>query len=260
MFKPVLMFKFVLIPIILFAVLACKISNAQMYNVQAIDGTAQKISVADNEKSTLIISCLQDTLLINNWNNTIGTTLLNHNFLKVVYDIRVGVGLHEVHTVILCINKNKLIEALHYESLFHEEFQDYRETADPIGGIAVNSTYKVDLTLTGNAAKDYKLTAKVHDAQKSKLSKQENFNRNTIAHLNFDTGENIFYTDLLDIDRYFTISRYFTATGSRFREKGKLHIKGKFPVVKFGKITYYYIKGFWYERGEKDELVQYSYR
>jgi|GEM_PF-927952 len=260
MFKPVLMFKSVLIPIILFAVLVCKISNAQVYNVRAIDGSNHKISVADNEKSTLIISLLQDTIRINNWNNTIGTTLLNYNFLKVVYDIQAGVGLHEVHTIILCINKNKLIEALHFESLFHEEFQDYRETADPIGGVAVNSTYKVDLTLTGNAAKEYKLTAKVHDAQTSKLSKKENFNLNSVAYLNFDPAENIFYTGQLDIARYFTVSRYFTATGAKFRKKGKLHIKGKFPVVKFGKMTYYYIKGFWYERGEKDDLVKYSYR
>jgi len=260
MFKPVLMFKSVLIPTILFAVLACEITNAEVYNIKALDGSAKRISVVDNEKSTLIISCLQDTIRINNWNNTLGTTLLNHNFLKVVYAIRAGVGLHEVHTAILCINKNKLIEALHFESLFHEEFQDYRETTDPIGGVAVNSTYKVDLTLTGNTVKDYRLTAKVHDTQKSKLSRKEKFNLNSIAHLNFDLAENIFYTDQLDIARYFTVSRYFTETGTKFRKKGKLHIKGKFPVVKFGKISYYYIKGCWYERGRGDDLVKYSYR
>ncbi len=252
--------KPIFIAIILFIVSACKTATGQVYNLRALDSSAQKIQVADNGKSTLIISCLQDTIRINNWNNTIVTTLLNHNFLKVVYAIRAGVGLHDVHTVILCINKNKLIEALHFESLFHEEFQDYRETADPIGGVAVNSTYKVDLTLTGNAAKDYKLTAKVHDAQKSKLSKKENFNINCIAHLNFDPAENIFYTGHLDIARYVTVSRYFTATGAKFSKKGKLHIKGKFPVAKFGKISYYYIKGFWYEKGRGDELVKYSYR
>jgi hypothetical protein len=246
--------------VILFTTLACKIAQGQVYNVRALDGSAQKIRVIDDEKSTLVISCLQDTIYIHNLNNIEEATLLNHNFLKIVYAIRAGVGLHEVHTVILCINKNKLIEALHFESLFHEEFQDYRESADSIGGVAVNSTYKVDLTLTGNAAKDYKLTAKVHDAQKSKLSRKENFNLNSIAHLNFDPAENIFYTDQLDIARYFTVSRYFTETGTKFRKKGKLHIKGKFPVVKFGKISYYYIKGCWYERGRGDELVKYSYR
>ncbi|MCO5946147.1 hypothetical protein [Mucilaginibacter flavidus] len=63
------MSKTILVPLILFAVLACKISNAQVYNVQAIDGTNQKIRVADNEKSMLIISCLQDTIYVRNLNN-----------------------------------------------------------------------------------------------------------------------------------------------------------------------------------------------
>jgi len=254
------MCKCKLISLILFTLLACKIANGQVYSLRALDGSAQKISVADNEKSTLIISCLQDTIYVHNLNNIEQATLLNHNFLRVVYQTRSGVGMHLQHTVILCINKKKLIEALHFESLFHEEFRDYRETADSIGGVAVNSTYKVDLTLSGDAAKDYKLNAKVHDAQKSKLSTKENFNRNSIAHLNFDPAENVFYTNQLKVFRYFTVSRYFTATGPKFREQGKQHIKGKFPVVKFGKMTYYYMKGYWYERGHDDELVKYSVR
>ncbi|WP_295800065.1 hypothetical protein [Mucilaginibacter sp.] len=69
--------KRTLIALLLFTVLACKISNAQVYNVQAIDGTNQKIRVADNEKSMLIISCLQDTIYVRNLNNIAETVTRN---------------------------------------------------------------------------------------------------------------------------------------------------------------------------------------
>ncbi|MEO6979050.1 MAG: hypothetical protein ABI113_11750, partial [Mucilaginibacter sp.] len=124
---------------LLLTVLVCKIANAQAYDVQALDGPAQKIRLKDNEKSTLIISCLQDTIYVHNLNNIEEATLLNHNFLKVVYITRSGVGMHLQHSVILCINKKKLIEALHFESLFHEEFMDFSEDADTTGKVAVNS-------------------------------------------------------------------------------------------------------------------------
>lgn len=247
------MSKPILTSLILFAVLACKIANAQIYEVKALDGPAQKIRVVDNEKSTLVISSLKDTIRIYNWNNTIATALLNRTFLKVVYNIQGGVGIQEAHTIILCVNKNKLIEALHFESLFHEEFIDFRKPLDTTDRVSVYSTYRVSLSITGNNAKNYKLNARIHDTQKSKLSKKDNFNRNSIAHLNFDPVENVFYTSQLEVSRYFTVS------GPKFRKKAKQHIKGKLPVAKFGKMTYYYVKDCWYERGD-DELVKYSYR
>ena len=247
------MFKRILYALVLFTLLACKIANAQVYNVHSLDGPAQKISVADSEKSTLIISCLQDTIYVHNLNNIDEAKLLNRNFLKVVYDARGGTGIHLQHTVILCLNNKRLIEALHLVSLFHEEFMDFSKDADTIGKVAVNSTYSVHLSLSGNNPAHYKLNAKIHDDRKSKISHGESYSRDDESHLSFDPVVNVFYTSQLELARNYTIA------GPNVENETEQHIKGKFPVAKFGKMTYYFIKGCWYERGDS-ELVKYSYR
>jgi hypothetical protein len=247
------MFNRVLLTLLL-TVLTCKMANAQVYNVHALDGSLQKINVAGNEKSTLIISCLQDTVYIQNLNDITEVRLLNHKFLKVVYDSRGGPGLHIQHTVIVCVNNKRLVEALHFTSLFHEEFIDFSETADTTFKVAVKSTYSVSLMLTGNAVKDYKLNAKIHDERTSKLSQDDNYSRDNITRLNFNPGENIFYTSQLELARNYTI------VGPNMENDTVQYVRGKIPVAKFGKMTYYYIKGCWYERGDGDELVKYSYR
>lgn len=246
--------KPIFITILLLIVSVCKTANGQVYNIHALDRAAQKIKVADNEKGTLIISCLKDTIYINNWNNTIESTHINRSFLKVVYEIHAGVGMHEAHTVVLCINHGRLIEALHITSLFHEEFMDFSEDADTIGKVAVNSTYSVNLSLTGNNPHDYKLNAKIHDDRKSKISHGESYSRDSESQLSFDPAANVFYTSKLELTRKYII------TGADAENDIEQYIKGNFPVAKFGKITYYYIKGYWYERDDEDELVKYSCR
>lgn len=251
--KGYIMFNRILLALLL-TVPVCKPANARIYNIRALDGSAQKIRVADDEKGNLIISCLLDTIYIPNLNNITEVRLLKHAFLNVIYDSRGGSGLHIQHTVIVCVNNKRLVEALHFTSLFHEEFIDFSKPVDTADMVAVNSTYGVSLMLTGDAAKNYKLNAKIHDKRTPKLSQDDNYSRDNIARLNFDPGENIFYTSKLKLSGHYTI------VGTNAKNDADQYLKGKFLIANFGKMTYYYVKGCWFERGYGDELVKYSYR
>lgn len=246
------MLKYVILLIILINV--GKAVQAQSYTIESFEGIPQKINVTcDGENLT--ITCFRDTIHITDFNDfPEGATLLNNNFLKVVYDARGGTGLHLTHTLLLCVNNQKLYQAIHITSVFNEEFIDYSKKVDPANPVAERSRYELFLNLTGSSKEDYKLTIHIHDERKSKEPHRTNYNKNSQTVLKFNKLLNIFYS------KYERVSNRFTVFDPKTYDEGKQYVSGNFPVVRLGAYDYYIIKGEWYEKDDHNNLTKYSYK
>lgn len=246
--------KQIIITAILFVGLI-NIAHGQVFNIQSLDGNSCQVRVLpDDENNTLTIAYLKDTLHIKGFTDIKAIDVLNKSFLKIVYSIRGGSGIHLRHTLILSVSGKTLCQSLHITSLFDEEYIDFNKPVDSSNPVEKKSVYEADLNVTGNNSQSYRLDVKVHDEKKSKHAPQTNYNRHDAVALSFDTNQNIFYSTHQDV------SKYFTVYDPKTQRETKQYMMGTFPVVKLGKIEYYYIKGDWYEKSINEDLSKYSYR
>jgi hypothetical protein len=246
--------------ILLFAILFIEsIANnagAQVYTIESLDGAIQKIHVLpDDEKGTLNISYLNDTLHVGEFEGVQDSiAVLDRKFLKIVYSVRGGSGIHLRHTLLLCVRNGILYQSIHITSVFDEEFIDFSKKVDSLNPVDKKSVYELKLNLLGSNMQNYKLNINLHDEKRSKHDTLNNYNHNEQVVLNFDTSQNIFYGSNE------SISEYFTVYDPKTQKEHKEFIMGTFPVILLGTFNYYYIKDEWYERNDFNELGKYSYR
>lgn len=232
-------------------------SYGQAFTIESFDGDKQLLHVASDEsKRTLSIKCANDAIYIGGLNNLDTVQMLNKHFLMITYQLRTGVGMQELTTLIISINNHKLCESLHVVSLFREEFIDYdfSKSQPPSTKASVKTIYKVDLSLAGNNSANYKIRAKAHDERKSTDEPKGNYNNNQSINLTFDQTSNIFYSSREKASQYFTIRN------AKTESEAKEYIKGTFPVVRLGNHKYYYKARQWYEWYDGSYLHQESYR
>lgn len=246
--------KQILIITILFVGLI-NIAQGQVFKIQSIDGDSQQICVVPHYGSkTLIIATFKDTLYIKDFTGIKAMLILNKYFLKIDYSIRAGSDLHVIRTLILSVNNNAICQSLFITSFVDELYMDFRKPADSSDLIVGEKLSKTGIELVGNTSQNYKLNIKIHEEKKSKYASKNNYNRDTSFTLNFDPNQNIFYSAHQDISKYFTVYNPET------QKETKQYVMGTFPVVKLGRMEYYYIKNEWYEKSNNDELSKYSYR
>ena len=247
--------KWLFMMVSFFQLVPC-LAQRQAFNIRSFDGPVRKIYlVSDYTKDALTISCLKDTLHVKDFTTIVGEiSILKNNFLKVSYKTRGGSGIHVQHTIILCVDNNRLYQALHVTSLGNEEFIDYSKPVDTANLVDEKSVYEVKLSLIGNSVPTYKLNLNIHNEKWSKHNSSTNHIYNKTAILKFDKDLKIFYNTDKNISHDFTI--YDPKTGS----ESKQFIFGRYPAIILDSYSYYYIKGEWFEKNAYFDLGKFSYR
>jgi len=228
--------------------------KGQIIKIQSFDGKNQTIEVAhDSNRDILTIATLKDTVHIGDCTSVEEAVALNKNFVRIIYHVRGGSGIHVMRMVILTSKNNKLYQSLHITSLFKEDFIDYSK--DPVSFTADKTTlYEVKINLINTDQYNQKMMVSIHRAEKLKDHPQKNFNNEKNITLSFDTIKNIFYNSKV------SISQHFTIYDPKTQEERKQYLKGSFPIARFGTYDYYYIEGEWYQKGGNDDLSKYAYK
>jgi hypothetical protein len=246
--------KQTLIYIVLLLALISNQTKGQAIKVQSFDGIAQVINVIpDYDRETLTIATMQDTLHIRNCTNVEEVNALNKNFIKIIYQVRGGSGIHLRHMLIVTAKDNKLYQALHITSLFSEEFIDFNKK--PVSSTPDKSShYEVKISFVNDSYPNLKIAASISIKEASKANPQSNYTKQNNVILAFDTTNNIFYSSIADVSQHFTIH------DPKTRQESKQYVMGAFPMLQLGSLSYYYIKGGWYEKDQYDNLLKYAYK
>jgi len=226
--------------------------DTKTFSIQSLDGKDQVVHIMpDYPKHVLRISCLKDTIsLLDYWDVPPETVMLNKSFIKLEYAVRGGSDLGLGNMIILCVNNNKLYEAMHVlryidsQLSYVEDEKNFNE----------HSNYVIKVTLSGNTKNNYKLNISVHDEVKSTSNPESIYNYQNQSVLNFDVNKNVFYS--IKDDLYGSYKVYLPGR----KKKAKQKIRGNFPVIILGKETYYFIKDSWYSIGRDNELSGYTSR
>ncbi|MEO6851147.1 MAG: hypothetical protein ABI203_06125, partial [Mucilaginibacter sp.] len=204
----------------------------------------------DYPNHVLRMSCLKDTISITDyWDVPPEIVVLNNHFIKIEYAVRGGSDLALGNMLILCVNNNKLYEAMHVLRYIDSELGYIIDSKK----FTEHSNYTIKAVLNRETKNNYKLNVDVHDEVKSS-NPEICYNYKNQSILNFDVKNNVFYSIKEDLYGSFKISH----SGRHKRTKQK--IRGNFPVIILEKEIYYFIKDGWYELGRNNELDGYTSR
>jgi hypothetical protein len=213
--------------------------DMRTFNIISLDDKNKKIMITpDYVNKVLRINCLKDTINIDNyWGVPPEIKILNKNFIEIKYEVRGGSNLGLGNMLILCVNGNLLYEAIHV--LRYSNWQSYDKR-----------DYLIKLFLTGNSKSNYKLNVHIHDDAYSKSNPETNYNYSNQTVLNFDTAKNVFYSLKEGI--------YNQNIAIKSNESTKQKINGNFPVIIFGKETYYFLNNRWYQLGTDNVMHEFE--
>jgi len=229
--------------LLLLFIAACAFWNstkAQSYTIESLEGAKVKIHLTRTSSwYGAAISCLADTLFLNDYGGAKEIHVLKRKFLEIDYYTRGGSGFQCRNTVILSVKRNKINASILVTS-FGKTF----------GGDLDGSLYSLKFNVTGDDKSNFKLIAHIYDRHKSYVNPKTSYIKNKQVILNFDPDQNIFYSTHKKIAQSFTIDG---ASGA----SEKLAINETIPVISLDKDTYsYYIKGAWYHPGDNDRLFK----
>lgn len=204
--------------------------DTKTINIISLDGKNRKVQIMpDYSKHVFNISCLKDTISINDfWGVPVEIHVLDNRFVQIIYEVRGGSNLALGNILIVCVNGNKLYEALHILRYATWDSGDLTK-------------YKVKIMFGRSFKKTYQLNVTVHDYVNSQTDPGENYVYNDNNTLRFDKKTNVFYN--LRSRVYDTLKVYEPNTGQFVKQL----IQGNFPTILLGKESYYYIKDGWYE-------------
>ena len=216
--------------------------DTKAYFIRSLEGQKSKVIVMpDYVNHVLRIYCLKDTVRVDGyWDVPPKVNLLGNNFIKVDYEVKGGSGVGLGNTVILCISRNKLFEAMHALRYLTGE------------GAGELDSYKISVNLISNYKKIYKLTVKIHDEVHSKYTPKINYNYNNKTVLSFDPDKNVFYS--IKENLYGTFKVY----DAKIEKDIQQQFRGNYPVIILGKNNYYFIKDGWYALGDNNSLEKYN--
>jgi len=222
-------------------------TKAQSYSVESFEGKKVNIQLTENvtKESWYVakVSCLTDSLFLDNYNGVQEVHVLSHKFLEIVYNTQGGSGSQFRNTLILSVKKNKIIVAILANS-FGKAF----------GGDSDGSLYIVKFNITRNNKSNFKLTAHIYDRHKSNSYPLKNYLRSENKILSFDSVRNIFYTTHIRTTQLYIIS------DPKTQQPNEQQIKGLLPIIALSKSYYYYLKGEWYKRVDNHNLCMEYYR
>jgi hypothetical protein len=221
------------------------LANAQSYSIKSLDGKEEKIKLYYAPASGMLtISCLRNTLMIDNYLAVDSVKVLNKIFLQINYAKRGGSNEGFGNQLLLHINKGKLCQTLHVNSYTN---YDFRNTRHVKGSPNEYYLFKLIATLTGNNKDNYKLRLTIHNEQKSDTNRTLNHNYNRTEFLAFDKKREVFFS------AYEYLKGYYLFHQSKEDKGGdKKYKEMDVPVVNIEKDHYYFIDGDWYTKGKEN--------
>jgi hypothetical protein len=204
----------------------------QSYTVSSFQGTSAKIKLYYMPYTGILrISCLKDTLYIDDFMTLSNVKVLKKEFLQVAYVERAGSGMDKKRMVLLCVDSGRLFQAMHVLSFYTYEADQDREH------------YNIDIHLTGENKYAYKLGVVIHDKKSSVSNPKTNNDTYKKFVLNFDAVHKAFYSNHEDISGEWVENPYA-------EKPAKESVGGIVPVIDFGGVNkYYHINGIWSGRG-----------
>jgi hypothetical protein len=219
---------------------AINFANAQSYNIESFDGKKESIKLYYKPASgMLIITCLGDTLAIDNYWAVDTAKVLDKKFLQINYAKRGGSNEGFGNELLLHINKGKLFQTLHVNSYTN---YDFRNTTHTKGSLNEYYLFKLSTALTGHNVDVYKLKVNIHNEQKSHTNRKLNHNYNRIELLSFDKKCEVFFSS------YKHLRGYYIFHQSKDNDGEKKYKAMDVPVVIIEKNQYYYIDGEWFTK------------
>ncbi|WP_305033736.1 hypothetical protein [Hymenobacter convexus] len=157
--------------------------------------------------------------------------VLNQQFLQFDYPVRGGTNVGLGSTLVLCVAKGKLCQALklptyHQTDLYNPDY---------------HKLYQVRLRLVGTTPLAYQCYLTTHDEIRSEREPATNRNSTTQAVLKFDAQRHLFYNGLKRPPSPFAIIDY------RTERVIKRKVTEPLPVIEWNNSLQYFIGGEWYE-------------
>jgi len=195
---------------ILFSALVQPVA-AQTYTIRSFEGIQVDVNFYYRPGSEkLVISCLQDTLVLDDYWAMDTVKILDRVFLQLNYSRRGGSNEGFGSLILLYFSNGRLGEALNIESYSNWDMRP-----------ANYLLFTVDAQLTGHDVDSYQLKLTIHDERRSKLQPRLDNRLDKVENLSFDKRSRCFYSHL-DPLRGVTV-----------------------PVVTILKNTYSYVNGHW---------------
>jgi hypothetical protein len=212
--------------------------DTKIFDIVSVDGKNEKVKIIpEYVNHRLKMICSGDTInIVDFWGAPPDIRLLNKIFIEINYAVRGGSNVGFGNTLILCVNRGHLFEALHVLRYGNGETGDEK------------SDYHIKLTLKGNSKNNYRLNVHVHDDVDSKRAPETNYTYNNETNLTFDSKQNVFYS----IKE--SVYDCFITTAKNTKQK----IGGTFPMIILGKQTYYFINKRWCTADLDKEMFEFK--
>jgi hypothetical protein len=213
--------------------------DTKTINIISLDGKNRKVHIMpDYARRILRVSYLKDTISIEGyWGDPAKVHIFDNRFVQIIYDVRGGSNLALGNMLIVCVNGNRLYEALHILRYANWDSGDLMK-------------YKVKVVFQKTFKKTYQLNVSVHDYVNLQTNPAGNYVYNDNNILRFDKKTNVFYN--LKSRVYDTLKVLEPNTGPFVKQL----IQGNFPTILLGEESYYYIKDGWYEVQRDHNIVR----
>jgi hypothetical protein len=230
-------------------------ARAQTYAMQSVEGIKTRIKIAHGSNDeNVTIYCLHDSLKLRFYNNMQDVSVFQNKFLQITYGVHAGSDIASTNLLLLCVSKGKLCQALHITSFINASMKAVDTDTDTLV-LDEHRFFQSKSHLTGTNKSNYRFNINLQDKSTSKSDPKTNYNIDTTMVLNFDTDKHVFYSDHRAVSQYFSVYDYKTSKDI------KRYFKGTFPVIKIRQnITYYFIKGEWYNRSNNNQLSKDAYK
>lgn len=238
-----------LVTLAFFSQTAIAQTRTTSYIIKSLDGIPKKVSLTDGGPAgdeALRITCGSSKVSINNYWAPGKVSLLKKTFIEIEYAQRGGSCIGIGYTLLVCVDQDKIVVS----GIFMDRLTGC--------GAGEDDSYTIRSNITESKIYKYKMGIYAHDRKTitdPKLGKS--YNKHWADQLEYDKALHIFHNG------YQTLSGNFLITSENSPKSIKESIDGKFPIISFkgpesGADTYFYIKGNWYERGQKNYLIKLS--
>lgn len=227
--------RFARFSVAVFLVCLLQSVNAQKHFITSFEGDRIAVKIFGTARNrVLAVSCPTDTIFLSDYTGTIiSTHVIKSKFLQIIYIVRGGTGLQLHKTIVLVINKGRLLPALLINSYAYS-FSPKRENSQLIDN---EKLYQVKLKMIKDETK-IKVIAVINEKQTSNSNPKANRTYNREAFFNFDTLHHIFFTKNIRLPKVITTENQV-----------KLKVQETVPEIKLGDEAYYFIHRNWYHKG-----------
>jgi len=224
----------------------CTGAAAQTYRLQSLDGTPVQVQVrelSDSSSQALALVCGKDTVFAYDYWAPGRVKVVNKRFLQVTYAVRGGSNLGLRNTILLCIYKGHLRQAMKARTFFES---DLRNASYIPGNPDEYELFQARTHLVGTTTETYQFHLTVHDEAHSTQDPGTNHNDTKHVWLGFDPTRGVFYSTTKKLPPL------FSAYDPKTRRIIPLKATEPVPVIVLQSSTYYFVNGEWYEEARNE--------